>query len=218
MLPDVVFEAVRRGYNELESASNQEILAYFDAVSPDAMIGHINNIKGIAFEQEVASRLAEYGLTVELFESTNHPVVDISILTDSDIAIEAQLKATDSASYINATLEATPETPIIATSEVAVALEQPMVINSGIGNEQLTHLVESTLFDEETLSHLSNSLGIDWGRAAEVGMTTGEWAGIAATAHETSAEMGTEVMIEGLAEAGAESSFSLFDILSAFFC
>ena len=145
MQTDSVFHAVRRGYSELENASYQEILTYFDSISPDAMIGHISNIKGIAFEQEVVSLLAEQGINAELFEATNHPVVDISVWSDNDIAIEAQLKATDSIGYINDTLTEYPDIPIIATSEVARATDSAIVIDSGISNEELTGFVGTTL-------------------------------------------------------------------------
>ena len=145
MQTETVFDAVRRGYNELEIASNQEIIAYFDNVSPNEMVGHISNIKGITFEQEVASLLAEQGVSAELFEATNHPMVDIALWSDSDIAFEAQLKATDSVGYINATLEEYPDIPIIATSEVAIAIDSEMVIDSGINHQELTELVEATL-------------------------------------------------------------------------
>ena len=151
MQTESVFDAVRRGYNEMENTSNQEIVAYFDTVSPDEMVGHISNVKGIAFEQEVASLLAEQGVSAELFEATNHPMVDITLWSDSDIAFEAQLKATDSVGYINATLE-DPDIPIIATSEVADAVDSIMVIDSGISNTELTSLVDATLSGEAGLS------------------------------------------------------------------
>lgn len=148
MQTETVFDAVRRGYNQLESSSNQDILTYFDSVSPDEMVGHISNIKGIAFEQEVASLLAEHGVSAELFDATNQPIVDIMLWADNDIAFEAQLKATDSASYIQTTLEEYPDIPIIATSEVAAAVDSTMVIDSGINNTELTTLVDTTLSGE----------------------------------------------------------------------
>ncbi len=66
-----VFDAVRRGYNELEFASNDDILAYFGDINPDAMSGHISNIKGIVFEQQVVNALNEQGMDAMLFEATN---------------------------------------------------------------------------------------------------------------------------------------------------
>lgn len=152
-----VFDAVRRGYNDLDSASEFEILDYFDNVNPDKMIGHISNIKGIVFEQEIVSALNEQGVNAVIFEATNHPISDISIMTDGDISAEVQLKATDSSSYINETLEA-HEIPIIATSEVAKNIENSLVIDSGLDNELLTHIVRDTLINDFTTEY-SSELG-----------------------------------------------------------
>ena len=113
------------------------------------MVGHVSNIKGIVFEQMVADQLAEQGISATLFEATNHPIVDITLWSDSDIAYEAQLKATESVSYIEATLEEYPDIPIIATAEVANAIDSEMVINSSISSEELTMLVDSTLSGAE---------------------------------------------------------------------
>ncbi|MCB5460138.1 hypothetical protein BCT70_002935 [Vibrio lentus] len=143
-----VFDAVRRGYNELELASNDEILDYFVDVNPDAMSGHISNIKGIVFEQEVVTALNEQGMDAMLFEATNHPVSDIALMSDGDIAAEVQLKATDSVSYINETLAENSDIPIIVTSEVADSLDSTMVIDSGIDNAALTDSVSETLTGE----------------------------------------------------------------------
>lgn len=143
-----VFDAVRRGYNELELASNDEILDYFADVNPDAMSGHINNIKGIVFEQEVVAALNEQGMDAMLFEATNHPVSDIALMSDGDIAAEMQLKATDSVAYINETLAETPDIPIIVTSEVANGFDSTMVIDSGIDNVALGDTVSEVLTGE----------------------------------------------------------------------
>ncbi|WP_199450860.1 hypothetical protein [Vibrio harveyi] len=143
-----VFDAVRRGYNELELASNDEILDYFADVNPDAMSGHISNIKGIVFEQEVVAALNEQGMDAMLFEATNHPVSDIALMSDGDIAAEMQLKATDSVAYINETLAETPDIPIIVTSEVANGFDSTMVIDSGIDNVALGDRVSEVLTGE----------------------------------------------------------------------
>lgn len=152
MQTELIFDSVRRGYSELESAGNQQIIDYFADLSPDAMAGHISNIKGIAFEQDVVRRLAQGGIDASVFEATNYPVVDIAIWNDGDIAMEAQIKATDNVSYINATLDAHPDVPIIATSEVANAVEDPNVIDGYLSNEDLTLAVESALSGAEVLS------------------------------------------------------------------
>ncbi|MCC8255293.1 cytochrome P450 [Vibrio campbellii] len=155
-----VFDAVRRGYNELEIASNDEILDYFADVNPDAMLGHISNIKGIVFEQEVVTALNEQGMDAMLFEATNHPVSDIALMSDGDIAAEVQLKASDSVAYINETLAENPDIPIIVTSEVADGLESTMVIDSGIDNVALNDAVSEVLTGE-IANHVGESVVSD---------------------------------------------------------
>lgn len=143
-----VFDAVRRGYNELELASNDEILDYFADVNPDAMSGHISNIKGIVFEQEIVTTLKDQGMDAMLFEATNHPVSDIALMSDGEIAAEIQLKATDSTSYINETLAENPDIPIVVTSEVAEDIDSAMVINSTMENAELEGAVSEAISGE----------------------------------------------------------------------
>ncbi|SBO12907.1 hypothetical protein VME0621_05078 [Vibrio mediterranei] len=176
MQPELVFDAVRRGYNNLEHSSNNEIVAYFEQVNPDAMVGHISNVKGIVFEQEVAAALNDQGLDTELFEATNHAVTDIAIMNEGDIAAEVQLKATDSVSYINETLAEHPDVPIIVTSEVANSIDSVMVIDSGIGNDTLTQAVTETLARQQ----------------------------VPGIASDTATELGSDAVSEGLAEIVAD--------------
>jgi hypothetical protein len=145
----IVFDSVRRGYNDLGIASNDDIIAHFDTIDPDAMVGHVSNIKGIVFEQQVVDALNEQGVDAVMFEETNHPITDIAIMSDGDIAAEMQLKATDNVSYINETLAEHPDVPIIVTSEIADKMDHPMVIDSGIDNAELTHAVTETLAQEQ---------------------------------------------------------------------
>ncbi|KFA99535.1 hypothetical protein HW45_03135 [Vibrio sp. ER1A] len=155
-----VFDAVRRGYNELELASNGEILDYFADVNPDSMSGHISNIKGMVFEQEVVTALNEQGIDAMLFEAANHPVSDIALMSDGDIAAEVQLKATDSVSYINETLAEHPDIPIVVTSEVADSLDSTMVIDSGIDNAALDEAVTEAL-SNDVLTDIAESAASD---------------------------------------------------------
>jgi DNA-binding NarL/FixJ family response regulator len=145
---NAVFESVRRGYNDLEQASNSDIVSYFEDVDADSMIGHVSNIKGILFEQQYVDLLATRGIDAEIFEATNHPVTDISILDDGEVINELQLKATDSVSYINATLDAHPDVEIVTTTEVAANFDNPMVIDSGIEDAVLESAVVDTLVDD----------------------------------------------------------------------
>lgn len=153
-----VFDSVRRGYNELESTSDSEIVNYFDHINPDAMIGHISNIKGIVFEQQITNILNEQGLDAEMHESTNHALSDIALIDDdNEIIAELQLKATDSVSYINETLAQHPDIPIITTSEVARNIDNIMVIDSGIENSALEQLVTEELLDQTIQDTLADT-------------------------------------------------------------
>lgn len=143
-----VFEAVRRGYNELELVSEREISAYFDAVDPADAPGHANHIKGILFEQEYVEALEMAGTTASLFEATNHPATDVLVFGGLDTATEIQLKATDSVSYVTSAMQDDPEITFAVTSEVAGAMGSDMVIDTGIENAALESAVAETLFED----------------------------------------------------------------------
>ena len=133
-----VFDSIRRGYTDLNSATNEEIFDYFQDIDADSMQGHISNIKGILFEHEYVESLEEMGIHASIFEETNHPLTDISIFDDSgEVINELQLKATESVGYINATLAENPDIAIVATSEVASEMSTEMVIDSGIAEAVL---------------------------------------------------------------------------------
>ena len=95
-------------------------------MSSESLTGLVSLTKGAYFEQLVASDTGG-----ELFPDFNHPDTDITIN-----GIEYQLKATDSAAYINTVDE---DIPVIATSEVA---DLEGVIDSSYTNEELTNTVE----------------------------------------------------------------------------
>ncbi|TNC74338.1 hypothetical protein [Rubellimicrobium roseum] len=143
-----VIDAVRRGYNELRSSSLEEIISYFAAVDADAALGHMNNIKGILFEEVYTTHLIEQGIEAAMFEATNHPLADIAIYEGSAVVGELQLKATDSASYIAATLQENPDVPLVVTSEVASSFKAGLVTDSGIENAVLEDAVQNTIFEE----------------------------------------------------------------------
>lgn len=156
-----VFEAIRRGYTNLESSSPQEICEYFSSQDPVALTGHINNIKGIVFEQEIVDALNDNGIKAMLFAETNHPNSDIFVLDDSEVIAEYQLKATDSIQYISSTLEECSDIPIIATTEVASEFSDANVLDSGLSNEDLTNFVSDVLSAgtvDPTADYLSDDL------------------------------------------------------------
>ena len=156
-----VFEAVRRGYNDLQMATPDEIMDYFSNIDTESISGHISNIKGILFEQEIVQALNEQSMDAFLFDATNHPASDIFIVDDGEILGELQLKATDSIAYINDTIALNPDIPIITTSEVADSFDDiDMVIDSGIDNAALHEAVSSTLF-EDTATDVGMDIGAD---------------------------------------------------------
>lgn len=143
-----VFDAVRRGYGELEAASGSEILEYFSSIEDDSVAGHVSHIKGILFEQEYVDILAAQGIEADVFEATNHPLTDIAIFDDGDIVNELQLKATDSVSYVTGVIEENPDLEIVVTSEIADGLDRNMVVDSGIEDAVLEEAVSDALFDD----------------------------------------------------------------------
>lgn len=148
IVEDDVFEAVRRGYNALEEASEDEILEYFASVDPSSALGHMNNVKGILFEQKYVEALEIQGIDAAMFEPTNHPEADIMVFGGLDGVSEIQLKATDSISYVTAAMEEDPEVVFAVTSEIAAELGTDAVIDAGIENAALELAVGETLFDE----------------------------------------------------------------------
>ena len=140
-----VFEAVRRGYGDLSDASDGEIVDYFGDVDDESWTGHLSNIKGILFEQEYVDKLGAEGVEAALFASTTHPDSDIQIFEGGSVVEELQLKATDSASYINSTLAENPDIAIVATTEIASDFETEMVIDSGISDAVLEEVIVDTI-------------------------------------------------------------------------
>lgn len=155
-----VFDAVRRGYTELEDSSDSEILTYFSLSSPDELKGHVSNIKGILFEQEVQDKLSEGGIDSALFENTNHPDTDLQILENDVIIEELQLKATESSSYINDALTENPDISIIATTEVATIIGKEEVIDSGISNVVLEETIIETINPISPVSLALSGIGL----------------------------------------------------------
>lgn len=143
-----VFEAVRRGYDDLELADTRQILDYFANVEDESQIGHVSNIKGILFERLYVDSLAEEGIAASVFEATNHPLVDISVEQGSGMMLEMQLKATDSPGYVISSMNENPDIPFVVTSEVADSISHAHLIDSDISNEVLEHAVTETLFDD----------------------------------------------------------------------
>jgi len=169
-----VFEAIRRGYNDLANASDEEIIEYFEGLDEESLQGHISNIKGILFEEEYVDFLSSQGIDAEMFEETNHPISDIAIYEDGEVVEEIQLKATDSVSYINETLAENPDIAIVTTSEVASKFEDnENIIDGRIENEELTDEVVSSLEVEDVVSDSIAEEVVGTAVAAKIGLPIG---------------------------------------------
>lgn len=134
--------------------------------STEELAGAISGWKGKLFEVEVVDRLnsgewvgdlrLESGQTAHIAESATQPGWDIQIRDEDGAVLDAiQLKATESISYVHEALARYPDTPILATHEVADRLgDHPMVMDSGISNDALTDSVNQHVADasSDTLS------------------------------------------------------------------
>lgn len=127
--------------------------------STEELAGAISGWKGKLFEVEVANRLndgewvgdlhLEAGQHAELAASATQPGWDLQIINDDgSIADAVQLKATESVSYVHEALERYPDTPIVATHEVASKMiDHGTVIDSGFHNDVLTDSVSDHVAD-----------------------------------------------------------------------
>lgn len=133
------------------------------------LAGAISGWKGKLFEVEVEKRLnngewvgdlhLEPGQHAALAASSTQPGWDMQIFEDDGSVVDAiQLKATQSVSYVHHALERYPDTPILATHEVALRLaDNSSIIDSGIHNTLLTESVSDHLADA-TSDAVSDSL------------------------------------------------------------
>ena len=120
-------------------------------MGPDQLAGVISNTKGVLHEMEFVELENADGDSVyaSLFPATNNPGYDVEFVDRSTGATwDAQLKATDEASYVEDWIEHHPDGEILVTDEMAdhLGLE-----SSGFSNHDLT--VQTT----DLVDHLVNS-------------------------------------------------------------
>jgi hypothetical protein len=150
-----VLSALRRSTNSLHDASPDQIGEYLRGLDADALPGIVSNTKGILHEMQFVA--VENGdgdsIYASIFDATNHPGTDVQFVdTNTGEIWEAQLKATDSAAYVNEWVDAHPGGEILVTDELSgrTGLE-----SSGISNHDLTGDVESfvdkMVDDDETI-------------------------------------------------------------------
>ena len=137
-----ILAALRRSNSVLENAPLPEIQDYLRGLDEDQIPGLVSNVKGILHEMEFVRVENEDGDSVyaSFFDATNHPGTDIQLLDQSTgEAWEAQLKATDDASYVTDWIERHPGGEILVTDELAEKMDLP---TSGQSNDELTANVE----------------------------------------------------------------------------
>lgn len=114
-------------------------------MAPEQIAGVVNNTKGVLHEMEFVRLENEDGDSVHaaLFESTSHPDFDVRFVDDKTGAHwDAQLKASDDASYVQGWIDDHPDGQIQVTEELADAMGVP---SSGIRNEELTVSTEDVV-------------------------------------------------------------------------
>lgn len=137
-----VLAALRRSNSVLENAPLPEVQGYLRGLDDDQVPGLVSNVKGILHEMEFVRVENEDGdsVYVSFFDATNHPDTDVQFIDESTGETwEAQLKATDDASYVTDWIDRHPGGEILVTDELANKMELP---TSGQSNDQLTTDVE----------------------------------------------------------------------------
>jgi len=141
---ELVLEALRRSRNDLESASDEELIEYAGSLSEAQLDGVIKNVKGIYHELLFVTAENSDGdiYSAALFEATNHPGADVLITNELTGETQAiQLKATQYRSYIREHKERYAEFEVFATEEVA----GDGVGNTGYTNEKVTGDTEDAM-------------------------------------------------------------------------
>lgn len=124
-----IYDALRSVNGNFEGMSDSEIWLQTLAMEPESLAGLASLTKGALFEAHVAESTGG-----ALHEHFNTPDTDITI-----DGMEFQVKATDSAAYIDSV---DPDIPVIATSEVAV---ETGAIDGGMTNAELDSATDLAL-------------------------------------------------------------------------
>jgi hypothetical protein len=146
-LPDNVKEAFQSAFPNISLES-------LNSRNAEEIEGLLNAWKGKLFEVEVRDQLnagmrvgdwqLEPGQHAELAESATQPGWDLKIVDDGGaVADVVQLKATDSASYIQEALDRYPDVSIISTGNIADHLEA--LSNADLTNQEVTGRVHDAI-------------------------------------------------------------------------
>ncbi len=151
-IPADVVQAYELAYPDL--AAQQPLSSVIESAAPEQAADFINAIKGKLFEIKYVDYLNDGhlppGHTAQLAESATNPGWDIQIVDAfGNVAQDLQLKATESAAYVQDALARYPHIDVVTTEEVynQLALNgmAEHVINSGISNDELTSVVTQSL-------------------------------------------------------------------------
>jgi hypothetical protein len=161
-----ILSALRRSSEQFKYADINEIRSILNEYSEDQLHGLVSNVKGIAHEMEFVhiENSDGDGIYASLYPDTNHASYDIQLFDKtSGHHWPVQLKATDSASYVDQWQEQHPEGHILVTDELADELG---LESSGMENGELTADTEEFVdklieFDDEgSLSELFPALTV----------------------------------------------------------
>lgn len=126
-------------------SSQEELGRWLADMDEDQILGVVSNTKGVLHEMEFVRIENEDGDSVHaaMFESTNHPGYDIEFVdADTGATWQAQLKATDSTTYVQDWINEHPDGEILVTREVAEKMGLP---DSDLSNEELTARTEDVV-------------------------------------------------------------------------
>jgi hypothetical protein len=164
----LALQAIRRMKNTWNDATEAELSDYLSAYDAEQLKGIANNVKGIYHEILFVDQFNEQhdDTYAVLFEETNHAGADIQIKStaNDEVLEEFQLKASCDVSYVKAHFEKYPDIDVLATEEVAKALDD--CASSGISNIEITEstnqtldsIAENTMLDRATESAALASL------------------------------------------------------------
>ena len=124
--------------------------------SPDQISGFTNGIKGKLFEIQYADYLNNGhlpdGFHASLAEAANQPGFDLIISgPDGQVSDYLQLKATESAAYVQQALLRYPDIHVVATDEVFLSvagkelLESGNVMHSGLSDHAIEAIAQSNI-------------------------------------------------------------------------
>lgn len=121
-----------------QAGTTEELRHWLSEMGPDQIAGVVSNTKGVLHEMEFVRLENDDGDAIHaaLFNETNHEGYDVTFIdTKTGLEWEAQLKASDSASYVQDWIDAHPAGEVIVTEELADAMG---VQSSGLSNADLT--------------------------------------------------------------------------------